>query len=64
MFDLEVHSLSTDSEIADLDVQKLFYDLREEIEGMDFTECKNGFEFGTFNHLVSDYDVCYYGYLW
>lgn len=64
MFDLQIHSLSNDDDIANLDVQKLFYDFREKIEGLDFSECKDGFEFGTFNHLTSGYDVCYYGYLW
>lgn len=64
IFDLQIHSLSTDKEIADLDLQKLWYDLREEIEGMDFSECRNGFAFGTFAHLTAGYDVCYYAYLW
>ncbi|EAW10350.1 uncharacterized protein ACLA_048190 [Aspergillus clavatus NRRL 1] len=63
IFDLQIHSLSTDKEIADLDLQKLWYDLREEIEGMNFSECRNGFAFGTFGHLTAGYDVCYYAYL-
>ncbi|KGO65618.1 Peptidase M3A/M3B [Penicillium expansum] len=63
IFDLQIHSLSTDKEITDLDIQKLWYDLREEIEGMDFSECRNGFAFGTFTHLTAGYDVCYYAYL-
>ncbi|KUL83187.1 hypothetical protein ZTR_10010 [Talaromyces verruculosus] len=53
IFDLQIHSLRTDDEIAALDIQKLFYVLREEIEGFDFSECKDGFEFGTFNHLTN-----------
>ncbi|RHZ49501.1 uncharacterized protein CDV56_104681 [Aspergillus thermomutatus] len=57
IFDLQIHSLSTDKEIAGLDLQKLWYDLREEIEGMDFSECRNGFAFGTFAHLTAGYDV-------
>ncbi|KAF4231723.1 hypothetical protein CNMCM6805_010312 [Aspergillus fumigatiaffinis] len=63
IFDLQIHSLSTEEEIEDLDLHKLWYDLREEIEGMDFSECKNGFAFGTFAHLTAGYDVCYYAYL-
>ncbi|KAJ5943769.1 Peptidase M3A/M3B [Penicillium verrucosum] len=63
IFDLQIHSLSTDKEIADLDVQNMWYDLREEIEGMDFSECRDGFAFGTFTHLTAGYDVCYYAYL-
>ncbi|RAO70054.1 uncharacterized protein BHQ10_006066 [Talaromyces amestolkiae] len=63
MFDLQIHSLSNEHEIADLDIQKLFYNLRKEIEGFDFSLCNDGFEFVTFNHLTNGYDMCYYGYL-
>ncbi|KAJ5552082.1 peptidase family M3 [Penicillium frequentans] len=62
-FDLHIHSLRTVQDLADLDVGKLWYDLREELEGMDFSECRSGFEFVTFSHLTSGYDVCYYAYL-
>lgn len=64
IFDLQIHSLSTDKEITDLDVQSIWYVLRENIEGMDFSECRDGFAFGTFTHLTAGYDVCYYAYLW
>ncbi|PYH92188.1 zincin [Aspergillus ellipticus CBS 707.79] len=63
LFDLQIHSLSTEQEINDLNVQKLWYDIREEIESMDFSECRDGFAFGTFSHLTAGYDVCYYAYL-
>ncbi|GKZ22041.1 hypothetical protein AbraIFM66951_007236 [Aspergillus brasiliensis] len=63
IFDLQIHSLKTDAEILDLDVQKLWYDLREEVESMDFSECRDGYAFGTFSHLTAGYDVCYYAYL-
>ncbi|KAJ5792836.1 peptidase family M3 [Penicillium pulvis] len=63
IFDLQIHSLSTESDINNLNIQKMWYDLREEIEGMDFSECRDGFAFGTFTHLTAGYDVCYYSYL-
>lgn len=63
VFDLQIHSLGTNEEISELDIQKLWYDLREEIEGMDFADCRDGFAFGTFTHLTAGYDVCYYAYL-
>ncbi|KAJ5708877.1 peptidase family M3 [Penicillium malachiteum] len=63
-FDLQIHSLRTDEDIANLDVQKTWYDLRETIEGMDFSECRDGYNFGTFTHLTAGYDVCYYVYLY
>ncbi|KAJ5948685.1 peptidase family M3 [Penicillium verhagenii] len=62
-FDFHIHSLSTDQDLVDLDIGKLWYDLREELECMDFSECRSGFEFVTFSHLASGYDVGYYAYL-
>jgi metallopeptidase MepB len=64
IFDVQIHSLSTEDDIADLNIQKMWYDLREEIEGMDFSECRIGYAFGTFTHLTAGYDMCYYSYLW
>ncbi|KAJ5643693.1 peptidase family M3 [Penicillium longicatenatum] len=63
IFDVQIHSLSTEDDIADLNIQKMWYDLREEIEGMDFSECRDGYAFGTFTHLTAGYDMCYYSYL-
>ncbi|KAI3027134.1 ATP11 family protein [Aspergillus niger] len=63
IFDFQIHSLQKDAEIESLDLQKLWYDLREEIESMDFSECRDGYAFGTFSHLTAGYDVCYYAYL-
>lgn len=64
IFDLKVHGLNPQQEIADLDIQKLWYDTREEIEGMDFSECRDGFEFATYPHLIEGMDAGYYAYLW
>lgn len=60
---MQIHSLKKDAEILDLNVQKLWYDLRQEVESMDFSECRDGYAFGTFSHLTAGYDVCYYAYL-
>lgn len=62
--DIKVHSLSNQLDLANLDIQKLWYNLRTEIEGMDFLSCNDGFAFGTFAHLTAGYDVGYYSYLW
>ncbi|PWY90980.1 peptidase family M3 [Aspergillus heteromorphus CBS 117.55] len=62
LFDLQIHTTNTD-DIDHLDVQKLWYDIRGEIEFMDYSECRDGYGFGTFSHLTAGYDVCYYAYL-
>lgn len=60
---MAVHTPETHEEIKELDIQKLWYDLREEIEGLDMTELRReGNEHVTFTHLMG-YDVGYYGYL-
>ncbi|KAJ5535431.1 hypothetical protein N7527_001685 [Penicillium freii] len=59
IFDLQIHLLSTEKEIADLDIQNLWYNLREEIEGMDFSEYRDGFTFRTFTYLTAGYNDKY-----
>ena len=62
---MEIHNLSSQAEIAGLDIRKLWYDIREETEGMDFSLCRqDGSDFATFHHFVAGYDVAYYSYLW
>jgi metallopeptidase MepB len=64
IFDLKIHNPATHEDIVNLNFQKLWYDIREEIEGIDFTQSReNGHEHVTFGHLLSGYDMGYYGYL-
>ncbi|KAE9372644.1 metallopeptidase MepB [Stipitochalara longipes BDJ] len=63
IFDMKVHSLTTEQDAAKLNSQKLWYAIREEIEGMDFSDCEDGFQFVSFTHLVAGYDAGYYAYL-
>jgi metallopeptidase MepB len=61
-FDMSIHSLVSPDE--PLHERELWYSLREELEGKDFADIKlKGSAFTTFAHLVSGYDVGYYGYL-
>ncbi|KAK1239963.1 hypothetical protein MKX08_007405 [Trichoderma sp. CBMAI-0020] len=63
-FDLKIHTPQTHEEIEQVDLGKLWYNLREEIEGLDMTRSRAvGHEQATFSHLLSGYDMGYYGYL-
>ena len=65
LFDIDIHSVRTRQEAESLDLRKIWYDLREEVEGMDFTECRQeGSHFVAFTHLTAGYDCGYYAYLW
>ncbi|PYI05624.1 zincin [Aspergillus sclerotiicarbonarius CBS 121057] len=63
LFDLQIHSQQTPQDLASLNIQKLWYDLRQQLEGMDFSECRDGFDYCSFTHLCAAYDAGYYSYL-
>ncbi|CEJ93564.1 hypothetical protein VHEMI09144 [[Torrubiella] hemipterigena] len=64
LFDMAIHSPSSAVEATAVNVQKLWYDIRERIEGLDFTEVRDiGSELVAFNHLLGGFDVAYYSYL-
>lgn len=64
VFDFKIHNLSGDQALSDLDIRKIWYDTREELEGMDFSLCKEqGADMVSFNHLTAGLDSGYYAYL-
>ncbi|KAF7515426.1 hypothetical protein G7054_g14579 [Neopestalotiopsis clavispora] len=64
MFDMKLHSMRTSDEAESLDLRKLWYGLREQLEAKSFEDVREGgSDYTTFAHLVSGYDVGYYGYL-
>ena len=64
IFDMAVHSPKSHAEIESMDIQKLWYDIREEVEGLDMSEARlEGHSHVTFSHLLAGYDAGYYGYL-
>ncbi|KAI4596305.1 hypothetical protein KJ359_005434 [Pestalotiopsis sp. 9143b] len=64
LFDFKIHNLSGDQALSDLDIRKIWYDTREELEGMDFSLCKEqGADMVSFNHLTAGLDSGYYAYL-
>lgn len=61
---MTLHSPQTHEEIKDLDAQKLWYDLRQQIIGLDMSEARlEGHSHVSFTHLLAGYDMGYYGYL-
>ena len=64
LFDRKVYSSSTKEEIEDLSIQSLWYDIREEVDGLDFSQCRDGFEFATYPHITIGIDASYYAHLW
>lgn len=46
LFDIQIHSLGTEKELVNLDIQKLWYDLHEKIEGMDIRSAEMDLRLG------------------
>lgn len=62
-FDITIYNPSSHDEAEALDMQKLWYDLREEIEGFDFSASREqGHSYASIHHLVSGYDMGFYSY--
>jgi len=64
IFDMKVYGVRSEEELAALDIQKLWYETRQKIEGIDYSECMDGFQYVHTTHLASGMDVGYYAYLW
>lgn len=60
-FDYYVHSLSAE-ELEKLDIQKTFRSIQQEIRNPIISEPTECFA-SSFAHIVSEYDVAYYGYM-
>lgn len=64
IFDATIYNPRSREEAEALDIQKIWYDLREEIEGLDFSSSRaEGHSYTSFGHLVSGYDMGYYSFL-
>ncbi|KAM3468621.1 hypothetical protein MY5147_007757 [Beauveria neobassiana] len=64
LFDLAIHSAGSAEEAESMDVQKLWYDIREKTEGFDFAEVREtGSDLVAFAHLLGGYDMACYSYL-
>ncbi|KAK3181178.1 Thimet oligopeptidase [Lecanicillium sp. MT-2017a] len=62
--DVTVYNPSSHEEAEALDIQKIWYGLREELEGLDFSSSRaQGHGYTSFSHIVSGYDMGFYSYL-
>jgi metallopeptidase MepB len=63
-FDVKIYNPSSHEAAEALNIQKLWYDLREDLEGLDFTSSRaQGHGYTSSDHLVSGYDMGLYSYL-
>ncbi|KAK1755575.1 peptidase family M3-domain-containing protein [Echria macrotheca] len=68
LFDMTVHSPKSHAELEEMDISKVYNDLREQISGLKGPEAQGepstwGNGQATFGHLIGGYDAGYYGYL-
>ncbi|KAK0636690.1 peptidase family M3-domain-containing protein [Bombardia bombarda] len=68
LFDMTVHTPKSHAELEEMDVSKVYNDLRAEIAGLKGPEAEAkpstwGNGQATFGHLIGGYDAGYYGYL-
>ena len=66
-FDMRIHSPATHGELEEMDISKLWYDLRTEIMGYEDLDVEGGSGLGygwsSFRAIMGKYSAGYYTYL-